>query len=426
MDSVTWIQIIFLIVMLILSAIFSSAETAFTTVNRIQLQLLAEEKNKKAILTLRILDSSSKMLSTILICNNVVNLSASAMATTLTIRLFGNRFVALATGVLTLVLLIVGEILPKSLATVFSRNLSLAYAPFIWIMMKLLSPIIFIVEKIREKVLGLFPVEEITRQNAMTEDELKTLVDVGLEEGAIENDEFEMISNVFGLDESQAKDIMVPKADIVFLPIDISREEFLEIYRENAFTRYPIYNESTDTVIGTINIKDLIDYPEDEPFQIRKIMREPHFTFEHMEVGNLLIEMREQALSIIIVLDEYGTTSGLITLEDILEEIVGEIRDEYDDDERDSVRELKEDREFLVEGFTILEDVNEKTGLKLSSEEYDTIGGFIIEHLNRLPKKGEHIDLDDGTKLVAELVRKNRIEKVHIILPELEETKDEE
>ena len=155
-------------------------------------------------------------------------------------------------------------------------------------------------------------------------------------------------------------------------------------------------------------------------------MREPHFTFEHMEVGNLLIEMREQALSIIIVLDEYGTTSGLITLEDILEEIVGEIRDEYDDDERDSVRELKEDREFLVEGFTILEDVNEKTGLKLSSEEYDTIGGFIIEHLNRLPKKGEHIDLEDGTKLVAELVRKNRIEKVHIILPELEETGDEE
>ena len=258
----------------------------------------------------------------------------------------------------------------------------------------------------------------------MTEDELKTLVDVAMEEDAIEEDEFQMINNVFSLDESLAKDIMIPRIDMVFVHIDASREELMDIYRENEYTRYPVYSENRDVVIGTINMKDLLLIPESEEFHIRNILREPHFTFEHKEIGTLLMEMRQMSVNLMIVLDEYGSTSGMITMEDILEEIVGEIRDEYDHDETDAIKELKgrEGREFLIDGATNLDDVNERLDLEgdheIKSEEYDSIGGFIIEYLDRLPKKGECIELPDGIRLIAEIVRRNRIESVHVILPE--------
>lgn len=418
MDSQPAIQGLLLLLLLICSGFFSSAETALTTVNRIQIQLLADEGNKNAKRVLWILDHSGKMLSAILIGNNIVNISASSLATTLTIQVLGNTYVGAATGILTLLVLVFGEITPKSLATLYSLKLSLAYAGVIRFLMKVLTPVIFIVEGIRTGLLHVLGVDPNAKLNTMTEDELKSLVDVALEDSAIENDEFEMISNVFRLDESLAKDIMVPRIDMTFIHADSTIEELMAVYREYSYTRYPVYSESTDTVIGTINVKDLLTWPKNEPFSVRRILREPHFTFEHKEVGTLLLEMQKESLSIVIVLDEYGATSGMITLEDILEEIVGEIRDEYDKDETDSIIELKSGREYLVDGSTNLDNVNETLGLSLSSEEYDSIGGYLIEHLDRLPKSGETIVLEDGTKFITELVRRNRVEKVHILLPE--------
>lgn len=417
MDSVLIMQIVVLVVLVFLSGFFSSAETALTTVNQIQVQLLADEGSRRAKRVCWILENNGKMLSAILIGNNIVNISASALATILTIRIWGNAYVGVATGILTLVVLVLGEILPKSLAAIYSLKLSVAYADIIWFIMKVLTPFIFIVEGIKTLILKPFGIDADAKINTMTEDELKTLVDVGLEEGAIENDEFEMITNVFSLDDSLAKDIMIPRIDMVFVPLTATKEELLEIYREHSYTRYPVYNENRDTVIGTINIKDLIMMPEDKPFHIGNIMREPHFTFEHKEVGTLLIEMREKALSLVIVLDEYGATSGMITLEDILEEIVGEIRDEFDNDERDAILKLKGEGEYLIDGATNLDDVNDELDILLKSEEYDSIGGYLIEYLDRLPKSGEKIVLEDGTKIIAEVVRRNRIEKVHIFLP---------
>lgn len=425
MDEASGIQILILIVLLILSGFFSSAETALTTVNQIQVQLLADEDSKKAKRVLWILENSNKMLSAILIGNNIVNISASALMTTLTIDIFGSPYVGIATGILTCLVLVFGEIVPKSLATTFSLQLSMAYSGLIWFIMKLLSPIVWIVELLRKGLYKLLGVDSNAKGSAMTEDELKTLVDVGLNEGAIEDDEFEMITNVFSLDESLAKDIMIPRIDMVYVPLDATREELLEIYREHNYTRYPVYNDNRDTVIGTINIKDIITYSDEEEFHIGKIMREPHFTFEHKEVGTLLIEMRQNALSIVIVLDEYGATAGMITLEDILEEIVGEIRDEYDKDERDSIISLKGDGEYLIDGSTNLDDVNDELNTEFHSEEYDSIGGYLIEYLDRLPKSGEKVVLDDGTKMIAEVVRRNRIEKVHVFL-NLEDTGDKD
>lgn len=417
MDTSAMLQAICLVILLVGSAFFSSAETALTTVNRIQIQLLAEEDNKKAKRVEMILNQSSKMLSAILIGNNIVNISASALATTLTINIFGNAYVGLATGILTLLVLVLGEITPKSLASIFSLQLSLAYSGFIWMLMHVLTPVIFVVEAIRTGILKLMGVDPNAKGNRITEDELKTLVDVGLEEGAIENDEFEMITNVFSLDDSLAKDIMIPRIDMSFLHVDATYDEVIELYRETSYTRFPIYSETRDTIIGTINVKDLLLYPKDEPFHIRKLLREPHFTFEHKEVGTLLMEMQEGGISLVIVLDEYGATSGMITMEDILEEIVGEIRDEYDKDETDAIIELKPGREYLIDGSTNLTDVNDALKIDLESEEYDSIGGYIIEKLDRLPKNGETIQLDNGIKMITEVVKRNRVEKVHVFLP---------
>ncbi|MBQ0059346.1 MAG: HlyC/CorC family transporter, partial [Lachnospiraceae bacterium] len=391
------------------------------TVSRISVQVLAEEGDKAAIRVLKILDRSPKMLSAILIGNNLVNISASALATSLTIHMFGDTYVGIATGVLTFLVLIFGELTPKSLAAIHALELARAYSGVIWALMTVLTPIIAIIEGIRFCLLKIMGVDPNAKGNTITEEELKTLVDVGVEEGAIEDDEAEMIASVFSLDDTLAKDIMVPRIDMSFLHADASYEDVLDLYRETNFTRFPIYSDTRDTVIGTINIKDLILLDKNQPFSIRQILREPHFTFEHKEVGTLLMEMQKSGISLVIVLDEYGSTSGMITMEDILEEIVGEIRDEYDKDERDAITVLKEDREYLVDGSTNLDDVNEDLDINLVSEEYDSIGGYIIEHLDRLPKSGESIELPEGIRLVTEVVKRNRIEKVHIFLPENKE-----
>ncbi|MBR4174596.1 MAG: HlyC/CorC family transporter [Lachnospiraceae bacterium] len=409
-------RLLILIILLLLSAFFSSAETAFTAVNQIQLQLLADEGNKEAKRALWILEHKTRMLSAILIGNNIVNISATALATKLTIDILGNVWVGVVTGILTVAVLIFGEIVPKSLATVFSLQLSQAYSLSIRVIMWLLTPFIKIVEVVRSGVFNIMGVDAAKKLNAMTEDELKSLVDVGLEEGAIEDDEFKMITNVFSLDDSLAKDIMIPRIDMVYVPLDADKDEVLSIYREYNYTRYPVFNDDKDTVIGTINVKDILSLEDDDPFHVGQIMREPHFTFEHKEVGTLLIEMRQEALSIIYVLDEYGSISGMVTLEDILEEIVGEIRDEFDHDEKDPIIKLKGEGEYLIDGTTNLDDVNETLGLSLNSEEYDSIAGYILEYLDRLPKSGEEIILEDGTRIVAVLVRRNRIEKVHLFM----------
>ena len=425
MDSLPLIQIIILAVLILSSGFFSSSETAFTSVNKIQVQPLADEGDKRAKRVIWILENKSKMLSAILIGNNIVNIAASALTTTLTIKIFGNVYIGLATGLLTVCILIFGEILPKSIATSYALTLAMTYSWVVYGLIHILNPIIFIVEHIRLAFLKIFKLEDNPAYQ-MTEDEFMGYVDEGREKGAIEEDEFQMINNVFSLDTSLARDIMVPRIDMTFVQLSASREELLEIYSENNYTRYPVYNDNRDTVIGIVNVKDLLTFPEDEPFFVGKIMREPHFTFEHKEVGTLLMEMRQDAISMVMVLDEYGAVTGLVTLEDILEEIVGEIRDEYDVDEKDSIRELKEGIEYLIEGSTNLEDVNEALGSEFISEEYDSIGGFLIEYLDRLPKSGESIELDDGTKIIAEVVRKNRIEKVHIILNQNDDADENE
>lgn len=417
-SAATAIQFIVLIILLLLSAFFSSAETSLTTVNKIRMRSLAEEGNKRAKTVIKITDNPSKMLSAILIGNNIVNLSASALTTTIVYELeLGGTGVAIATGIITALILIFGEITPKTVATVNAEKMSLSYAYPIHFIMIVLTPISVIVNALARVMLFILRVNPNAKLNTMTENELRTIVDVSHEDGVIEEEEKEMIYNVFDLGEAKAKDVMVPRVNVTFADVDNSYEELLAIFREEKFTRLPVYEETTDNVIGTINMKDLLLFDSKKEFHIRDILREAYFTHEHKSISELLVEMRQAALNIAIVLDEYGETAGLITLEDILEEIVGEIHDEYDENEEEVFKQINE-YEFIVEGSMSLDDLNDRIDLQLESEDYDSLGGYIIEKLDRLPDEKDEVIIENEVRLVVDSLNKNRIEKVHIYLPE--------
>ena len=418
MDSGIVFQAVAIIILIALSSFFSSAETAMTTVNKIRIQSLSEQGDKRAIILEKVISDSPKMLSAVLIGNNIVNMSVSSLMTTLTIKVLGNAYVGIATGILTLLILIFGEITPKNMATIHAEKLALAYARIIYGFMFILTPVVFIVTKITSGVLLLFHIDPNAKANAMTEHELRTLVNVGQEEGVIENEEKQMIYNVFDFGDSTARDVMIPRIDMTFVNVDST-------YDEDMHTRFPVYEDNTDNVIGIINMKDLLIYPKDKPFSIRNILREPYFTYEYKATADLMIEMRKASVNLAIVLDEYGATAGLVTLEDLLEEIVGEIRDEYDEDEVEDIKEIQPDREYIVQGSAKLDDINETLHINLESEDYDSIGGYIIEQLDCLPKEGQSVTLENGIRLVVDHLDKNRIELVHIWLPE-QKTETEE
>jgi len=416
LDTSDIVQFIILFVLLLLSAFFSSAETALMTVNKIRLRTLAESGAKGAARVLDITEDSGKLLSAILIGNNVVNLSASSIATILATKLLGSAGAGVATGILTFLILIFGEISPKTLATIHAEKLSILFSAPIAFLMKVLTPIIFIINKLAMGFLFLIGVKASDADTQMTEEELLTIIDVSKEEGVIEDEEHEMINNLFDFGDSQAKEVMVPRIDMVFADVNSTYDELITIFKDNMFTRLPIYEENTDNVIGILNMKDVLLCTDKEYFSIRELIREPYFTYEHKNTAELFIEMRKSSISLAIVLDEYGATAGLITLEDLLEEIVGEIRDEYDTDEEDPIEQLNE-REFIVLGSANLDDVCEKLNLNFSSDDYDTIGGYLIGLLDHLPEKNEIIITEDDILLRVEQMDKNRIEKIYIKKP---------
>ena len=381
------------------------------------MRTLADADNKKAKMVLKITKDSAKMLSAILIGNNIVNLSASSIATTLAISLFGNYGAGIATGIITFLILIFGEVSPKTLSTIKADSISMKIAGIINVLMIVLTPVIFLINKLSLGVLFLFGVKASDGNRVMTEEELRTIVDVGQETGVIEDEERAMIHNVFDFGDAEAKEVMIPRIDMTFVHIDADYNEVLKIYKQDMFTRLPVYEESTDNVVGIINMKDLLLIENTDNFSIRDIMREPYFTYEHKNTSDLFLEMKKSSISLAIVLDEYGVTAGLITLEDLIEEIVGEIRDEYDTDEIDEITRLS-DREYLVLGSANLEDVSDELNLHLESDDYDTIGGYCLEKLDHLPERNEIIITDDDVLLRIEAVDKNRIEKVYIKLPE--------
>jgi len=416
LDTATIIQGIILVVLLLLSAFFSSAETSLTTINPIKVRTLIEKGNKRALKLQKITEQHGKMLSTILIGNNIVNISASSLATTMAITLWGSYAVGIATGVLTLLVLLFGEILPKNMAIIKAESLALFYAPIIYGLMWILTPVIYIIDHIAGFFMKLLHIDP-EKKNLMTETELRTYVDVSHEDGVIESEEKEIINNLFDFSDSVAKDIMIPRIDMVTIEENAGYDELMAVFRDCMYTRIPVYKEDRDNIIGLVNIKDFILVNDKETFRVADIIRDAYYTYEYKKTADLLMEMKETINNVAFVLSEYGACAGMITLEDLLEEIVGEIRDEYDEDEDEFIKKVGKDA-YLIDGNRKLDDINDELDTNLESEDYDSIAGLVLQILDRMPTIGEEVTTEDGIRIKVETVHQNRITKVLLRLPE--------
>lgn len=412
-DSIIKILVIFLF--LILSAFFSSAETALSMVNRVRLKSIAEDddeapkKRRSADRALVILDDYGQMLSAVLIGNNIVNLGASALVTTLAIEI--SVPVGIATLILTILVLLFCEIVPKNISANKAEVLSLRYSGIILIYIKILAPVVIVIDAIASIFLKMLKIDPNDHE-AMTESELRTYVDVSHEDGVIESDEKEMIINVFDFGDSVARDIMIPRIDMTTINVNATFGEVWDTFRRSMYTRLPVYENDNDNIIGLVNIKDFILIDEEDDYDIHKILRKGYYTYELKKTADLLSEMRKKSESVAFVLNEYGSCEGMITLEDLLEEIVGEIRDEYDADELDKIQKMSVNT-YLIDGTMKLDDINDKLKCDLSSEDYDSIGGLVIECLgDRLPEDGDSITTEAGDILKVQGVDANRVLKV--------------
>ena len=418
-------RLVSLLVLIVISSFFSSAETAYSMANRMRIKSLAEDGDKKAALVVNILDHYPKMLSTVLIGNNIVNIGASAIATLWATDVFGNWAVGVMTGILTFVVLIFGEIVPKTSVSCNADKFAKLYAPVIRFLMIIFTPIVIVINFISGGILKLLRTDPDAKMPAITQRDLLGYVDESRKEGVIDRKEHEIIHNMFDFSDAVAKDIMVPRINIVAVPVDCSYEDVLKIVKEDMYTRIPVYEGDSDTIIGMINVKDLLLLSSPEEFNVRSMMREVMYTHEYKKTSQLLKEMLKTNAPVVIVLNEYGTTEGMITMEDLMEELVGDINDEYDSPKDDPILKIAPG-DYLIDGSCGLVDVNDALGTELESEDFDSIAGIVIDHTGgRLPKAGDTVETADGIRIRVSRIEGNRIAMVRVFLPPEERPKEE-
>lgn len=401
-------ELIILIILIGLSGFFSASETALTSLSKIRIRQMIEENTKGAETINKLVENPSKMLSSILVGNNVVNIAASALATSIAIRQFGENGVGIATGIMTIIVLIFAEITPKSIATTNPEIVALKVAKYIKFIITVLNPISMVFTSITRGILKLLGINADNSKPFITEEELKTMLDVSHEEGVLEVEERKMIYNVFEFGDTRVKDIMVQRTDMTAIDINSTYEEVRESFKKEQFSRIPVYKDSIDNIIGILHVKKLV-FTTKEEFNINNIISEPYFTYEFKRTTELFEEMRKNRISLTIVLDEYGGTVGLVTIEDLVEEIVGEIEDEYDE-ENQGIKIIKED-EYIINGNVKIDEVNEMIGTNIESEDFDSIGGFVIGEIGRFPDQGEIIEYEN-IKFIIEKIDKNSIKKM--------------
>ncbi|NLC03302.1 MAG: HlyC/CorC family transporter [Tissierellia bacterium] len=406
--------IIALFILIGLSAFFSASETALISLSKIRLRRMVDDDVRNANIISKLLENPSNLLGAILIGNNIANIGASALATSLAIQYFGPSLgVAVSTIGMTLLILIFAEVTPKSLASQFSEQTSIKVSKPMYFITKLLWPLTFTLTLVTNLLVKLLGGNKGGTQPLITEDELKTIVNVSHEEGLLEGDERQMIYNVFEFGDSQAKDVMTPRTNMVAVNVDSTYDELVQVFKEENFSRTPVYDEDIDDIIGILHVKDLIFYVnEKDSFNLRDLIRPVYYTYEYKPTSLLFDEMRLSRSPVAIILDEYGGTAGIVTTEDLVEEIVGEIRDEYDEEHED-IEVIKED-EYLVEGSMKIDLLNDMIGTNIESEDFDSIGGFVIGLLDRFPDVDEVIEYNN-IRFVVEKVEKNRIEKMRIL-----------
>ena len=409
------LQIGLLVVLLLGSGFFSASETSLMSLSKIRIRYMEDEGVKGAKLVGSLIEKSSDLLSSILVGNNVVNIAATSVSTSLFINIFGDGGVAIATAVMTVLVLVFGEITPKTIAANSPEKVAVVVSKPISIIMKITKPIVWVFNLLTGIIFKIMGIDNDGVKPFITEEELKAMVNVSHEEGVLEMEEREIINNVFQFGDMQAKEAMIQRLDMVAIDIEDSYDEIIELFKSEKLSRLPVYQESIDDIVGILNIKDIIFLSDEEieNFDIKDYVREAFFTYEFKKITQLLEEMKKEKTQMAIVVDEYGGTAGLLTIEDLVEVIVGDIDYEYDEEEEEIVK--INDNEYLVEGSTKISDVNEQLGINLESEEFDSIGGFIIGYLKRIPEENEIIEVED-VKFKVESIDKNRINKIRIFV----------
>ncbi len=405
------IELIVMIFGILFSGFFSSSETAITSINKFKLRQLEEKKIKNAKLLRKLVDDSQNTITTILVGNNIVNILTTTIATLFFTDIFGGAGAAISTVVVTITVLIFGEITPKLAAQINSEKMGLRFAKPIYIISLILKPLVFLLglftKYLTKKMSG-----DSVNSDKVTEEDLKTIVDVGEEQGVINNEESEIINNVFDFGGSFASDIMTPRTNMETISIDSTKKELDEFLIESKHSRIPVYGESIDNIVGVLHMKDIVTFiAEGREVKLKDMLRQTFYAYENMNIIDLFKSMKKMNVSLAIVVDEYGGTEGLVSIEDIIEELVGDIYDEYDPDD-EKVYKVS-DNEFIVDASMHINDFNDYFNRNLKEVKNDSIGGLVIDYLNRLPKTGDVVKVNDIT-LICEKVERYKINLLRV------------
>jgi len=410
-----YLELFSLFILILLSSFFSGSETAFMSVNRVKIKEKVQRGDEQAAKVDKLLHDQTKLLTTILIGNNLVNIAASSIATALSIELFGSKGVGIATGIVTLLILIFGEITPKTYSAYNSEKVAIKLGKPLEVLSVVFTPFLIVLNRVTKVIIKALGGNVNNNRTTVSEEEIKTLVDVGEEAGIIEKQEKEMINSIFEIGDIEVTEVMVPRIDIVYLEEDVTVEEAIKKVLKCGFSRIPVIKKSIDNITGIIYAKDLLacyfKQDKDESKGIRELIRPAYYVPESKKAIDLLTEMQLEKIHIAIVLDEYGGTLGLVTIEDILEEIVGDILDEYDE-EMDLIDYLDE-QTLIVNSKISIDEINETFKISLPEDEFESVGGLIFNLLGRIPKKGDNIEYNGLLFKILE-VHNRRIKKVEI------------
>lgn len=391
--------------------IFSASEIAFLSINKLRIRVLRGKKDKRALRTGKLLDSKNNLLNTILAGNNIVNIAVTSIFTAIAMDLFDGRGVEAAALISTVILLIFGEIAPKSIASAHPEATAFFFAPFIQLVMKVLTPVVRIFSWIASLIAALFGVHTDGDDVTFTEEEIKTFIDAGAEEGIIESGEKHMLRQVFKFTDLTAKEIMVPRTDICAIPLDSSYDSIIALSQETTLSRFPVITTDLDSICGIVYVKDLLFYTGDKAdFTVKSILRQPLFILENRRMSSIRKIFRENSQSIGIIVDEYSGTAGLLTIEDVTREIFGNVADEHTIDRPSQLKRIS-DSDSVIDGRVRLNELSEKIGISLHSDFYDTLGGYMMEKCGDIPQQGMSTKIGGYLFTVAEL-EGHRISKV--------------
>lgn len=412
MSQTNWIELILIILGVMGSAFFSSSETALTSLNVFKIRQMEENGVENSSLVRRLTDDIGKVLTTILIGNNIVNIVTTTIATIFFTDLLGSSGAVVSTIILTMTILIFGEVTPKNIATSSSEKLALKVAKPIKFFDFILKPLSFFLQAITNFLTKIIIGENSQKGDLVTEEDLKTIVDVSEEQGVINDQESEIINNVFEFGDSDVEDIMTARTNMEAIAVDMEDKELKDFLKNCKHSRIPVYGKSIDNIIGILHMKDIVAFiAEDKDLNIEEMVRPAFYVYDNMHIFDLFKSMRGENVSLAIVIDEYGGTSGIVTIEDIVEELVGEIEDEYDT-HLETIFKINE-KEYLVNPSIHINDFNDYFDTDIEQIKNDSIGGYLIDNLGRIPKLGDAIEVS-GIKMSVLQIDRYKLEMLKV------------